>query len=46
MAALSPAGSHQEGDPVANLATDGDSPDLLMRDALIELATREEERIH
>jgi hypothetical protein len=30
----------------ANLATDGDSPDLLMRDELIELATREEERIH
>jgi hypothetical protein len=28
-----------------NLATEGDSPDLLMRDELIELATREE-RIH
>jgi hypothetical protein len=30
----------------ANLATDAGSPELLMRDELIELATREEERIH
>jgi hypothetical protein len=31
---------------VANLATDTGSPDLLMREECMELAVREEERIH